>query len=628
MIRLVTIFVLCFCSMSIGANHYIRDGGSGDGSAWDNALDALPATLTRDDTYYIADGDYVQYTFDDAVDGTKYITIKKATVADHGTETGWDNAYGDGQAVFEVPDTGNTEPDNTAWWVRTNYWIFDGQVGGGPGDWDGDTNPHGFLLTVDVDNFVYDIYNTNFIRLGGAATQTSVDFVEIRHVEITLGSATQEWGAEVDYNIFGITASLSWDDIVGTTDGCYNVTISECYFNELHVNIHATSGHNWIIENNYFWKNHDNDDGGSRQENGMKQYAPHDLTIRYNLFYNQNGTGSITMSCGTQNVEADFPDKNVENVYIYGNIFYNDDTLGNDTGTICVTLEHQRTQAEIDEGDNYITNLYVINNTFYDNFGVNTSSGVRTEQDADDADNPDSDHYPPTISNFVVKNNLFYDSDAGRGYGDHFNNVSSFSYNWFYDCDDSRNNQEDAGTNRDDEYVALQSSGGIKGTGSPTTNASNLDFSLTGAIEGDDSVGATYNTDMLGNTRGDDGAWDMGALEFEADVAAPTPDPATWSSAPAAVNSISITMTATTGTDASGPVEYSFVETSGNSGGTSSGWTENPVYVDYGLSPSTQYTYTVQMRDSVPNTGTASSGANATTDAATGSEQYLLGFKL
>jgi hypothetical protein len=78
-------------------------------------------------------------------------------------------------------------------------------------------------------------------------------------------------------------------------------------------------------------------------------------------------------------------------------------------------------------------------------------------------------------------------------------------------------------------------------------------------------------------------------------------------------------MTATTGTDATGPVQYYFDETSGNPGGTDSGWQTSPSYTDSGLNPSTQYTYTVQMRDSVtptPNVGTASAPASATTQAA------------
>jgi hypothetical protein len=97
------------------------------------------------------------------------------------------------------------------------------------------------------------------------------------------------------------------------------------------------------------------------------------------------------------------------------------------------------------------------------------------------------------------------------------------------------------------------------------------------------------------------------------DTAPPTPNPATFASPPAAVSSSEITMTATTGSDASPPVQYFFDETSGNPGGTDSGWVTNPVYNDTGLDPNTEYTYTVQMRDSLANTGTASAPASATT---------------
>ncbi|MHC5157653.1 MAG: sulfatase-like hydrolase/transferase [Planctomycetota bacterium] len=97
---------------------------------------------------------------------------------------------------------------------------------------------------------------------------------------------------------------------------------------------------------------------------------------------------------------------------------------------------------------------------------------------------------------------------------------------------------------------------------------------------------------------------------------APTPNPATFASAPSADSDTAISMTATTGTDASGPVEYLFTETSGNPGGTTSAWQTSTSYIDSGLDADTQYTYTVTMRDALNNTGTASSPANATTDAA------------
>ena len=96
------------------------------------------------------------------------------------------------------------------------------------------------------------------------------------------------------------------------------------------------------------------------------------------------------------------------------------------------------------------------------------------------------------------------------------------------------------------------------------------------------------------------------------DTDPPTPNPATFATAPYATGTDSIAMTATTGTDVSGPVEYYFTCTAG--GGNNSGWQISPSYTDTGLTPNTQYTYTVTMRDSLDNTGMPSSGASATTD--------------
>ena len=70
------------------------------GDDWANAYTSLPADLTRGHTYYIATGTYGSYIFDDPKVSNQYITIKKATVTDHGTPVGWDNSYGDRQAVF------------------------------------------------------------------------------------------------------------------------------------------------------------------------------------------------------------------------------------------------------------------------------------------------------------------------------------------------------------------------------------------------------------------------------------------------------------------------------------------------------------------------------------------------
>lgn len=49
--------------------------------------------------------------------------------------------------------------------------------------------------------------------------------------------------------------------------------------------------------------------------------------------------------------------------------------------------------------------------------------------------------------------------------------------------------------------------------------------------------------------------------------------------------------------NADGLVEYRFTETSGNPGGTTSGWQTSPTYTDTGLAPNTSCTFTVQTRD-------------------------------
>ena len=99
------------------------------------------------------------------------------------------------------------------------------------------------------------------------------------------------------------------------------------------------------------------------------------------------------------------------------------------------------------------------------------------------------------------------------------------------------------------------------------------------------------------------------------DTDPPTPNPPTWASPPTAAGPWSISMTANTGTDPSG-VQYYFEETSGNEGGTSSNWQSNNSYTDQFLTPQTQYTYRIKMRDLSPqlNVTDWSDPCSATTD--------------
>src|ERR1700719_155540 len=116
------LFLFSFFPSLFAANHYVRSDatGTGTGNDWANAYTSLPATLSRGDTYYIASGSYPSHKFGDLVSGTSVITVKKATVADHGASTGWNDSYAGGQAVFN----GQSEID-------TSYLVIDGVTGSG-----------------------------------------------------------------------------------------------------------------------------------------------------------------------------------------------------------------------------------------------------------------------------------------------------------------------------------------------------------------------------------------------------------------------------------------------------------------------------------------------------------------
>ena len=120
-LAVLSIVLLSLAAFSVQAQQVfcVRAGatGSGNGSDWNNAYPSLPGNLQRGATYYIADGSYGTYTFNDPTSGSTPITIKKATLSDHGPAAGWQSGFGDGQAVF-----------NSTLNFTTRYWVFDGSV--------------------------------------------------------------------------------------------------------------------------------------------------------------------------------------------------------------------------------------------------------------------------------------------------------------------------------------------------------------------------------------------------------------------------------------------------------------------------------------------------------------------
>jgi len=265
------------------ANRYVRAGATGanTGADWTNAYSALPATLVRGDVYYIADGSYSGYIFDDAASGTTVITIKKATVSDHGTDTGWLATYGDGQVAF----TSGLE-------FRTSNWVFDGVTGGGPGAWN---VGFGFKITEVGDA-------TPIIEIGKSSAANNIT---IRHVEFQgKGSVATAGGGDSNdaiaaWNGDGLTLSYAWMHGIGR---CPFFMASRNFIGEyLYVESYFASGavHAEVAS---IW------DIGQSVGN---------TTFRWSLFEHSAGTGGI-MWDNKSNPSAQ--------LYFYGNIVYRPST--------------------------------------------------------------------------------------------------------------------------------------------------------------------------------------------------------------------------------------------------------------------------------------------------------------
>lgn len=211
------------------ANHYVRQGatGTGSGNDWTNAYTTLPATLTRGDTYYIADGTYGSYTFDDVVLGTLVITVKKATIADHGTETGWADSYGDGQAAMGAQLRFNT-----------SYFVVDGNSP----NWS-------YGLTINNTSFSQSIY-------------------------MPTGSVT-------NITVKGIDVEMNGADRTGVTiNGGSNMTISNCAAHNMQGDgLAANFGSNVLIEYFHVYDRAFGAHGDAFQFNNSS-----DITIRYSKF--------------------------------------------------------------------------------------------------------------------------------------------------------------------------------------------------------------------------------------------------------------------------------------------------------------------------------------------------------
>ena len=96
------IFAAAFAALlASAADKFAKPGGTGDGSNWSSAGGtSLANTLGAGDTLWLAGGNYGNgFAISVSGNATSPVTIRKATAASHGSESGWNASY-DSQAVF------------------------------------------------------------------------------------------------------------------------------------------------------------------------------------------------------------------------------------------------------------------------------------------------------------------------------------------------------------------------------------------------------------------------------------------------------------------------------------------------------------------------------------------------
>ena len=296
---------------------YVRAGASGNGSDWNSALPAIPSTLVRGNTYFVASGAYGSHSFSPLA-GTSYVYIKKATTGDHGTDTGWQSPYGTGQAVFS----------SSSWVfvVHMAYLSIDGATGS-------ITSGYGIKLT------------TTGTGQGSGATiysySVAPDYLLLKHLEL---EAPQPNGNLSNFNL----DSHVWP-------GANGEVISYCYIHGGLVGVLFT-GSNETIEHSYLQNN-----GGQGHSEMIDASNVQNLTIRYNTLEN------MVAPNGTTYIEPQVNGGAIPNgIYIYGNVFKatRTDEQTNNPSVFSSTSGEK------------VLNVFIYNNTIYGLHGSSPTIGM------------------------------------------------------------------------------------------------------------------------------------------------------------------------------------------------------------------------------------------------------------
>jgi hypothetical protein len=360
--RILIFIVLAVPTFATAANHYILQGaaGNGSGSDWTNACTGFsgscaPDSLVRGDTYYVGTGSYSPPTLNTATSGTLIITIKGATVADHGTASGWSNTYS-----VSAADGGRSAIWTGTIAITTSYWIFDGSVGP---VWDTTPVNYGFSFGTSLSQ-AFTLGSAGSVSNNGPAITSIV----LSHI---YGRAT--------------TSDVEKEFLEGATSGGAhtNVTMSHLLLDGWQ-GLFMTKGQsgtpysNWVIEYNVLLN------GSSTNNNHGEWINPNErplsnATIRFNWFKGYSGGAGMTGTIVANNSDND-------NAAIYGNVF---DGLRVGNGVITGTSQGN------------LNNAVVYNNSF---LNMTSDSGNAIGGTGQGSGN-------------VAYNNVFYNMNASAGGG-------------------------------------------------------------------------------------------------------------------------------------------------------------------------------------------------------------------
>lgn len=382
--------------------YYVREGASGNGRDWNTAFGSLPATLVRGATYMVADGRYPSVFFNTPNSGSQYISIKKATKADHGTQVGWMDSYGDGQAQFG---------DIT---LVTDYLEFDGQVRNESNWSDGDA--YGFRVISS--------FYSNEANFGRCSDNIVVKYVNVG------GPYSTSFNSAYTGSAFYLG---------GFGDVCQNWTISRVFAHNADLIGQMAGVDNVLWEYSWLGLNWS-------KEIIRGQIRASNVTIRHNIFKDgcrddhAPGTGCTAEIAFFGNGDVSRDDYN--NAKIYGNVIWK--TISQFNSDACIMIE----------GSAQIYNNSIYNNATAGQCRLSSKSGA-------------------------IRNNVWY-LPRGMRFG----------------C---------SSTTCDSNFAYTSES--------PFIDIQGGNFNLLKPIAGA-SLGAPYNVDLLGRTRGADGVWDAGAYEY------------------------------------------------------------------------------------------------------------------